>query len=60
MKGYFLSLTRYHRYTLSFYELLGEKEFKQLAGIEIHRDCGSETGRDNDIQLEREDSFQSN
>jgi hypothetical protein len=45
---------------LSFYELLGEKEFKQLVGIEIHRDCGSETKRDNDIQSERDDGFQSN
>ena len=45
---------------LSFCELLGEKEFKQLAGIEIYRDCGSETERDNDIQLERDDGFQSN
>jgi len=45
---------------LSFYELLGEKEFKQLARIEIHRGCGSETERDNDIQSERDDGFQSN
>ena len=36
---------------LSFCELLGEKEFKQLARIEIHRDFGSETKRDDDIQL---------
>jgi hypothetical protein len=45
---------------LSFYELLGEKEFKQLAGIKIHKDYGSETERDNDIQSKRHDGFQSN
>jgi hypothetical protein len=45
---------------LSFCELLGEKEFKQLARIEIHRDFGSETKRDDDIQSERDDDIQLN
>ena len=60
MKGYFLSLTGYHRHMLSFCELLGEKEFKQLARIEIHRDFGLETERDGNIQSKRDDGIQSN
>jgi hypothetical protein len=63
MKGYFLSLTRFWTDIIAICFLFisfWEREFKQLARIEIHRDCGSETERDDDIQSERDDDFQLN